>query len=114
MAAIVQRGVSVLVGFGGHTYAGLNMETASKEQTGEQKVLLDENNEPVTVLISDLGKRITLRGIILDDGSWTEPETGDAITVNGAAYRIESGSYEYSQTEARVNITAIKEDSVEY
>lgn len=113
MAAITQKGTSLTIGFAGHTYAGVFMESASKEQVGTQKVVKDEDNATVTVLVEDLGIRISLRGIVKAAG-WTEPRQGDAITVNSVKYRVESISTEYSAEEARVSLTALKEDSMTY
>jgi len=111
MSAIVQKGTSVIVGFAGHTYAGLSMEQVSKEQTGESKTILDENNEPVTILISDLGRRYTLRGIVIP-ATWTAPDVGSTVTVNSVACRVESYSEESSGTEKRISMTVISEDSM--
>jgi hypothetical protein len=111
MAAIAQKGTLVIVGFAGHTYAGLSMEQVSKEQTGTQKTILDQNNEPVTILISDLGRRYTVRGIVLA-ADWVEPEVGDTITLNSVAARVESISTEEAGEESRVSMTVISEDSM--
>jgi len=113
MAAITQKGTNLTIGFAGNTYAGLFMEGATKEQTGTQKVIKDEDNATVTVLVEDLGIRRTLRGIVKATG-WTEPRQGGSVTINGDAHRVESVSTEYSAEEARITMTVIKEDSMTY
>lgn len=113
MAAITQKGTSLTIGFDGNTYTGIFMEAATKEQTGTQKVIKDEDNASVTVLIEDLGIRRTLRGVVKASG-WVEPRQGDAITINSVKHRVESISTEYSAEEARISLTAIKEDSITY
>ena len=113
MAAITQKGTILIIGFDGNTYTGLFMEGATKEQTGTQKIIKDEDNATVTVLVEDLGIRRTLRGIVKSEG-WTEPRQGDMVTINSINYRVESISTEYSAEEARITLTAIKEDSMTY
>lgn len=113
MSAITQKGTSLTIGFNGNTYNGIFMEGATKEQTGVQKVIRNEDNATVTVLVEDLGIRTTLRGIVKASG-WVEPRQGSMVIINSVNHRVESISTEYSAEEARISLVAIAEDSMAY
>ena len=112
--AITQTGTALQVGFGlDDVYTGVFMETAGKERVAAQKVIKDEDNATMTVLLSGLATRRTLRGIVKASG-WVEPRQGTIVTINSVKYRTESCVTEYEREEARVTLTVIKEDSLTY
>lgn len=114
MAAITQLGTTLKIGFGSNTYTGYIMEDFSTEATGEQDAIKDENNATTTILVSDLGTRISFNAIIKDAGSLTPPAQGDSITINLVLYRVESASVKQSRKASMLSVTAIKETSMTY
>jgi len=112
--AITQLGETLTVGFDvDSVYTGVFMEAATKERIAAQKAIKGEDNQTLTVLLSGLGTRRTLRGIVKAAG-WSEPRVGDVVTVNSVKYRVESCATEYQAEEARVTLVIIKEDSITY
>ncbi len=114
MAAIVQKGETLKIGFGDNTYTGYIMQDFTKESTGEQDVIKDENNATVTVLVSDQGYQIGFTAIIKDSGSIIPPDQGDSITIDSVAYRVLSASVKQTSKASELTISAIKEDSMSY
>ena len=91
------------------------MQSQSREATGEQKVLKGEDNQTLTVLVEDLGERLSFEALILDSGgSLTPPAQGSTVTINTVAYRTESASVDFQAEEARLKWTGIKEASMTY
>ena len=114
MAAITQLGTEVKVGFGSQVYTGYIMEDLSIEPTGEQDIIKDENNATGTILISDLGNRISFNAIIKSTGSLTPPALGSSVTINSVVYRTESSAVKYSRKASILSFTGIKETSMTY
>lgn len=115
MAAIAQLGTSLKVGFTGSTVTSLTMEDSTKEATGEQAAIKDENNATGTILISDLGNRVTFSAIVQSAYAGSlPPALGSSITIGATIYRVESASYKQQRTQGILNVTAIKETSMTY
>lgn len=114
MAAISQVGTAVKVGFANNTLTGYVMNGFTRESTGEQKVIKDENNATQTILVSDEGERITFDAIVLNTGSLTMVDVGATVTINSVVYRVESYVIESQREETILRVTAIKEDSMTY
>lgn len=120
MATIVQKGTAVKIGFGNVAYTGYVLQSATVEATGEQKILRGTDNETMTVLVEDLGKRLQVEVLILDATSLTAaPAKGSTVTIDDYAsdavpYRVEESSIALQAEEARLNLTLIKEVSMTY
>ncbi len=109
--AISQKGTEVEVGIGGLTYTGLIVESAGVEATGEIEWIQDEDNEPTTALISGLGKRCTIEGIVLATG-FTQPDVGDVVTVDGASMLVEKSDLKRERKAAKFSLTVYKPDAI--
>lgn len=120
MAAIVQKGTTLKIGFGSAAYTGFVLQSLTREQTGEQKVLKDVNNATMTVLVEDLGDRYSFSALILDaTGSIVPPAVGSTITITNPSNvstvgRVESASVQHTAEESILNVTLIKEASITY
>ena len=115
MAAIVQKGTALKIGFGSQTYTGHVMQSQTLETTGTQKVLKGEDNQTLTVLVEDLGSQLSFEALILDSGgSLTPPAQGSTVTINSVAYRTLSSSIRFSAEEAMLSWSGIKEASMTY
>lgn len=120
MAAIVQKGTSIKIGFGSAAYTGTVLQSVTRESTGEQKVIKGQDNQTHTVLVEDLGDRYTVRALILDaTGSLVPPAQGSTLTITNpsnvsTAGRVESASVEHGAEETILTFTIIKEASMTY
>ena len=112
--AISQEGTTLKIGFTGNTITNLIMEDVNTEGTGEQTVIKDENNATGTILVSDLGKRVSFNAIVTDDYSADlPPALGSYITIGTTKYRVESASYKQVRGASTLSVTAIREASME-
>lgn len=120
MAAIVQKGTTLKIGYGSAAYTGFVFQSFSREATGEQKVLKNTDNATMTVLVEDLGNRYTFSALILDaNGSIVPPAVGSTITITNpsnvsTAGRVESSSVAHTAEESILNVTMILETSMTY
>ena len=114
MAATTQLGTELKIGFDSNLYTGYIMEEFTTEPTGEQAVIKDEDNASATILISDLGNRISFTAIIKDAGSLTPPALGSSVTINLVVYRTESASVKQARDASMLSFTGIKETSMTY
>jgi hypothetical protein len=114
MAATVQRGTALKIGFGNNIYTGYVMQDFTKTPTGEQAVIKDENNATMTILVSDLGNQIDFTAIVLNTGSLTPPALGAAITVDTVNYRCISSNMKHTVGATVFTFSGIKEDSMSY
>lgn len=120
MAAIVQVGTTLKIGFGSFAYAGYVAQSVSEETTGEIKVIKDANNATMTKLIEDKGFRLTLKLLILDSGgSITPPAKGTTVTLippkgTSTSYMCEASSVDFTAEESTLNLTLVDEDSMTY
>ena len=117
MAAIVQLGQAVDVGFNGVTYTDFVMEDAGESTIGDIEEIRDADNDQATKLISAKGHRYRLTGVVKADG--TELATlqalvvGSTLTVNAVAMMVESVEINYSRLATRATITVV-DDAITY
>ena len=115
MAAIAQKGTSLIIGFNNYVYTGYFMQDVDLEPTGEQDVVKDEDNATTTVLVSDLGTQISFNAIIkTTSGSIVPPALGSSVTINSVVYRTLSSSVKLTAKAAMLSYTGIKEASMTY
>lgn len=112
--AITQLGTTVKIGFDNQIYTGYLMQDVEIEPTGEQDEIKDEENAAETILVSNLGNRITFNAIILGTGSLTPPAIGGSVTIKNIVYRCESSSVKYTSKATMLAFTGIKEASMTY
>ena len=122
MAAIVQKGTAVVVGFnsrdGSDATLGTTwiMEDASQEATAEAVTQInDADNTPVTKLISGPGRRYTITGILLaaDLGAVEALIIGSKVVIDGANCMVESAVLNFVREAAKATVTAIS-DGITY
>ena len=122
MAAIVQKGTAVVVGFnsrdGSDATLGTTwiMEDASQEATAEAVTQInDQHNAPVTKLISGPGKRYTITGILLaaDLGAVEALIIGSKVVIDGKNCMVESAVLNFVREAAKATVTAIS-DGITY
>ena len=112
--AIGQTGTALKVGFTGNTITYLIMEDVNTESTGVQDSILDENAATGTILISDLGKRVSFTAIVADDYSADlPPAQGSIITIGTTKYRVESASFKQGRKQSTLTVSGIREASME-
>ena len=114
MTAPTQLGTTVLVGFMGHTYTAVIMDSVKLTPTGDQDEIRDEDNATATVIISNAGTQIDFTGIIKGTTVVAPPAKGSSIAVNSVTYRVLDSNVEYSRLAAKLTVTAIKEASMTY
>ena len=117
MAAIVQLGTSVVVGFGSQTQTGFIMQTVSgPNPTADVSTVVAEDGSTGTVLVADKGKTLELEGVGTTAGLSTADglELDDTVTVNSVAYRVTAVSIDRGPKETRVRLSLIKEVSMTY
>jgi len=114
MTTPTQLGTTVLVGFMGHTYTAVIMDSAKLAVTGDQDEIRSEDNETCTVIVSNKGTQIDFSGVIKGSTVVTPPAKGSSVTVNSVIYRVLDSSVEYSRLAAKLTVSAIKEDSMTY
>jgi hypothetical protein len=113
MAAITQKGTTLKVGFTGSTITSLIMEDSTKESSGEQTVVKDENNATGTILVSDLGKTVSFTAVVI--GAYAgdlPPALGTTITVGTTKYRVTAASFKQNRTQSTLSVSGIREDSM--
>lgn len=113
MAATVQKGVSLKIGFT-TTWTNFIQQSMNRSATGEQDVIKDEDNATCTVLVSDLGERIKIDAIVKSTGSLTPPAKGSSFTYGAILYRVEDAEVTEVAGAAKITVTAIKEASMTY
>ena len=119
MAAIVQLGPAVVVGFGSQTQAGYIMQTVSgPNPEADESTVVAEDGSTGTVLIADRKKTLNLEGVVTSVGL-TAAEAllaGSTVTVNSVAYRVISGGcvIDRGPKETRVRLSLVKEESMTY
>ncbi len=126
MAAIVQKGTSILIGYGGVSYSGYVLQSGSVEATGTQKEILNTDNATMTVLVENLGVQYTIEALILTatTGFTAPPAQGDSVTItqfnpqdgtpDNLICRCVNSSVALSPEEMRLSLTLIKEVSMTY
>jgi hypothetical protein len=114
MAATVQKGTTLKIGFGSNTYTGYIMQDFATSPTGAQTVIHDENAATITVLVADLGNQIDFTAIIMDTGSLTAPAIGSTVSINSVGYRTLASSVKQSAGASMLTFSGIKEASMTY
>jgi hypothetical protein len=115
MAATVQKGTALKIGFSTNVYTGYVMQDFTVTPSGEQAIIKDENNATLTVLVSDLGNQIDFSALILDaTGSLTPPAQGAFVTINSVLYRTVSSNVKQTAGAAILTFSGIKETSMTY
>lgn len=119
MAAIVQQGTTVQIGYNGLAYTGTVLQDATVETMGTVDTLLDTDGAALTKLISNKGVKISFTAIITNASNDAPPEIGSVVSLNfnggGAAnYMVESASVALQAKEQRISLTVVKEASMTY
>lgn len=120
MAAIVQKGTTLKIGYGSLAYTGYVPQDWTHTPTGEQKELKDTNNATLTVLVENLGDQHSGSLLILDSGgSITPPAKGATVTLTppggtSTNYRCVDSSVKFTAEESILSLTIIKEVSMTY
>lgn len=117
--AITQKGTTVTVGMnslGWGEQTGIIMQTADESAVGETSIIRGTDNATVTVLETDPGWRRTIEAVLVSAALTAARalKKGDSITINSIIHRVEEVKIGHGLLEARVTITAIKEDSMTY
>jgi hypothetical protein len=112
--AITQLGTVLKVAFTGNTITHLIMEDVTTEATGVQDIIQDENAATGTILISDLGKRVSFTAIVTDDyADDLPPAQGSLLDIGGTMYRVESASFKQNRKQSTLTVAGIREVSME-
>lgn len=120
MAAIVQLGTALKIGYGSFAYTGYVAQGVTTTTTGEIKTLKNADNATFCKLVEDLGTQHQIDLLILDaTGSITPPAKGSTVTLTppqGAStpYMVQDSSVKFSAEEAMLSLTLIKEVSMTY
>ncbi len=120
MAAIVQKGTTLKIGYGSLAYTGFVPRDWTHTPTGEQKEIKGTDNQTMTVLVENLGDQHSGSLLILDaSGSITPPAKGSTVTLTppggtSTNYRCVDSSVTFGPEEAILNLTIIKEASMTY
>ncbi len=121
VAAPVQKGEVLKVGFGSFAYAGYIPEDGLKwKKPGDVEAVKDENNATITKIITDPRDEFEMSLIIKNtSGSITPPITGAAVTItNPAGSSVTAMCVDADVTLARsyakLTLSLVKEDSMTY
>jgi ribosomal protein S8E len=113
---IVQKGTSVVVGFNGLTYGTCIMIQSSEEPVADMNEIRGSKNEVVAKIYSNPGRRYTVEGVLLsaDLTAARALIKGSTVSINSVSCCVEDVKISVGTLEAKVTITAIKEDSMTY
>jgi hypothetical protein len=67
-----------------------------------------------SVLVSDLGKRLKISGMVQTGCGLATAKAGDIITVNSVKYMIETIDLKYVAKVAKVDLTCFKPDAITF
>ena len=115
--AITNLGTQVLIGFGDsgqYCISGYIPDDVSLQCFADIQTISDCDNEITAKLISNHGERITVNAIVKQGTAAEDIHIGDTITINSINWMVESREVKYSRTEAKIALTAVKEDSMSY
>ena len=121
MAAIVQKGTAVAVGFNGRDGSAADlgatwiMEDSSEEPTANVTTINDADNAPVTKLISGPGKRYVITGILptADLAVVEALIIGSVVTIDGSNCMVESAQLNFVREAVKATVTALS-DGITY
>ena len=112
-SAIVQKGVSLLIGCNGITYTGTIMDDVSLTLNADVEDNKDENGGTVNKTITNPRKEISFTATV-KGSSIEQPAIGDSVTVNGVAYFCTKSDVKYSKAPkaCQFSFSGVKEDSM--
>jgi hypothetical protein len=117
MAAIVQKGTTVAVGFGSQTYSGFVMQVVSgPNPDADVSTVVAEDGSTATVLIANKKKTLELEAVVTAAGlaAAAALKQSNFITVNSINYRVLSVSINRGPKETTVRVSCVKETSMTY
>ena len=104
------KGATAVVGFAsGETVSGIIRDSHDTEQTGDIEPVRDENNNESTMIVSNLGKRVTVSGVC---SSAQTTRKGDVVTVNAVKYICENAVERRTKLTCRFDLTLYKPDAL--
>jgi hypothetical protein len=121
VAAPVQKGVSLIVGFGSLLYTGYVPEDGVQwNKDADETLVTDENGAAMTKILMNPRDVYKIPLIIKStNGDQTPPLKGSTITIinpdgtSTAAY-VNSGPVTFSRGYAKLEVELVKEDSMSY
>ena len=103
-------GKTPTMGFATAAISGLLRDSEDVIETGEQDVLIGEDDTTQAVIYTDLGKQIGVSGTMLT--GFTAPAIGAALTAGDVAGYVTESRISRGRTLARVSLRVKKEDSI--
>ena len=99
-------GTSVQVGFpAGETVTGIVRASYDKEPTADIEYVKDENNNDSTAVVSNLGMRIVVDGVLSAANTTAK---GSTVTVNSIKYIVEAITRRHTPGATRCSMTLYK------
>lgn len=116
MTTPIQLGETLEIGIGSNTYTGYIVNEVETEPTAEEEVILDEDGDAGTIILTNPGKNKTLQVTGKDGNDPGEDlAIGDIITIDSDNYRVTGApSTRRAGTALRARISVRKEDSMTY
>jgi hypothetical protein len=121
VAAPVQKGEVLKVGFGSFAYTGYIPEDGLKwKKPGDVEAVKDENNATITKIITDPRDEFEMSLIIKNtSGSITPPITGATVTItnpagSSVACMCADADVTLARSYAKLTLSLVKEDSMTY
>jgi hypothetical protein len=117
MADILQKGTTVVVGFGALTQTEFIMQAVSGlNPDADVTTIVGEDGSTSTVLIANKKKTLDLEGVVTDAGLDAAElfRLSGTITVNSIKYRITAVTISRGPKETRVSVSCVKETSMTY
>ena len=103
-------GKTPTMGFATAAISGLLRDSEDVIETGEQDVLIGEDDTTQAVIYTDLGKQIGVSGTMLT--GFTAPAIGAALTAGDVAGYVMESSVSRTRNLNRVRIMVEKPDSI--
>ena len=116
----VQKGETLLLGFGVFAYTGYMPEDGlTWKSPADIEAVKDENNATLTKIITDPRNEFEMTLLIKSTGSITPPKQGDTVTLippggTSTAYRCRDASVELARGISKLKLSLIKEASMTY
>jgi len=109
--ALVQKGTSVVVGFGNITYTGILAQSGGRKNSATMDKIKSETAGTVTYLITNQKKEITVTGVITGAGTIAAIRAlapGDVVTIDSVACYILDIDMKLSAKQAEVTLNLVK------